>query len=168
MRLSIYVVFMACITTGCQTDPRIPLDVAQHEINDVQAFQMQAQRLDPLQENLHKVLASNPRVKNPQVALYFTSSAARPYGARLTVEYVMLFDFDRSNLTFKDETEADRYIQGLVRQALLECGWDIEEVNTYNYEDHWRVRGQIRGAAKPVSAGAGLDVLPDKQPASAH
>ncbi len=82
------------------------------------------------------------------------------FGARLVVQFVMLLELKPDALPSTQPAELDKYVQDLVRTALASCGWEVEEVDTYCHENTWRVRGQIRGAGGPPSAGAGLDILP--------
>ncbi len=159
MRLRIVVALIGLAAAGC-TDPRAPLDEARGEINDIQTYQVQAERLRPLQADILRALSMDVRVRDPRVGLFFASKGGRPFGARLVVEYVMLIRLDERNLPSTQPAELHEYVQGLVRSALAECGWEVEEVDAYTYENQWRIRGRIRGQGKQPTAGAGLDVLP--------
>ena len=164
MKVRVILILAALGAVGCQQDPRIPLDQAKHEINDIQAFQLQAERLRPSQEELERTLRRDARVLRTSVGFSFSSSGWGHLGARLTVEYVLLLELKKDQLPSTQPAELDKYVQDLVRDALTQCGWEIEEVNTYCYENEWRVRGHIRGAGKPPTAGAGLDILPESRP----
>jgi hypothetical protein len=147
---------------GCSNDPKAPLEQAAREINDVRSLQAQTVRLVPLQEQLRETLAGDPHVQRPQVALYFGRSPfTGPYAARLVVEFVTLLEIDPRSLPTTQPSEQDQFVRDLVRAALGRCGWEVEELDSYQYEGRWRVCGQVRGEGKPPPAGAGLDVLPD-------
>jgi hypothetical protein len=164
MKACTILILAALSAAGCQQDPRVPLDQARHDINDIQAFQLQAERLRPSQEELERALRRDARVLSTSVGFSFSSSGWGHLGARLTVEYVLLLELKKDQMPSTQPAELDKFVQDLVRDALTQCGWDIEEVNTYRYENQWRVRGQVRGQGRPPSAGAGLDLLPDRKP----
>jgi hypothetical protein len=162
---------------GCGwRDPRVPLDEARCQIDTIQANQQQAGLLLTLQQDLQRDLLANPRVHTASVGLYFGSEESRPYSARLVVQFVILMDLNEVAPQSQEAAPASQpatepaqvkaptsIAQDVVRQAILQCGWDIERVDDYQYENHCRVRGQLRGAGKPPAAGAGLDILPERK-----
>ncbi len=172
MRLGLVVYLAAVGVLGCQPqDPRAPLDQARKEINDVEAYQYQSWRLAPLQAALQRALsqAGAGVIRNPRVALCFGTSDVPPLGARLVVKYVMLFDVrpDAPRATqpaSREPHNRDRFVQDIIRAALAHCGWEVEDVYTYDYENCWRVSGQIRGNGIAPSAGTGAELLPPRLP----
>jgi hypothetical protein len=152
------------LLVGCQRDPRVPLDCALRDINDIRAHQLQSIHLRPLQDDFEQALARDTRVRNPAAAFFFGASGETSHGARLVVRYVALLELRKDMLPSTEPAELDKYVQDLVRNAFAQCGWQVEDVDTYCYENKWRIVGQARGQGKAESAGIGLDILPPNPP----
>jgi len=160
MKRSALLVLLAVLASGCTYDPRAPIDTARREIHDIQAFQLQAERLRPLQEDLERSLFRDPRVRAASAGLYFACSSSHPYGARLTVRFVLVMELWERSLACTQPADLTPDVLDMVREALSARGWEVEDVEPYSYENTWQLRGQIRGTGKPPSAGAGLEILP--------
>jgi hypothetical protein len=96
------------------------------------------------------------------VGLCFSSSGGINCGATLNVQFTILLELKSGAMPSTQPAEMDKFVQDIVRIALANCGWAVESVNTYNYENGWRIVGQIRGANKSPDAGAGLEILPEQ------
>lgn len=160
MKRVLPLIMLALAAAGCTNDPKAPLEQAAREINDLHSFQEQARRLLPLEDLIVSRLVRDAHIRNPRVGLYFTSSSLSQFGARLAVEFVMLLDIDEATLPTTQPDEKDLFVRELARTALEQCGWEIEQLDSYDHQGKWRITGQLRGANKDSTAGAGLDVLP--------
>jgi hypothetical protein len=158
-RFSVAIITFALFLASCG-DPRAPLDLARRNINDIQAYQLQCGKLAPLQEQLHQALDRDTAIKTSLVGLCFNSSGNMNYGTRLNVQFTILLEVKPGAMPSTQPSEMDKYMQDIVRIALANCGWEVESVDAYNYENGWRIIGQIRGANKSAAAGAGLEILP--------
>jgi hypothetical protein len=156
------VIAMSAVFLASCGDPRAPLDLARRDINDIQAYQLQAGKLGPLQEQLHQALNHDIAIKSSLVGLCFSSSGGINCGATLNVQFTILLELKSGAMPSTQPAEMDKFVQDIVRIALANCGWAVESVNTYNYENGWRIVGQIRGANKSPDAGAGLEILPEQ------
>ena len=153
------------------------MDDARRDITTIQTYQLQARQLQPLQDDLQRALLEDGCFQIASVGLSFGSQAYDPTGARLVVRYVLLLELKKDLRPASRPAEAssrpseppDRpqvadAVRTLARNALSRCGWEVEDLYTNDYEQRWCVRGTIRGAGKPASAGAGLDLLPERRP----
>jgi hypothetical protein len=166
------------LTIGCmRQDPRVPLDEARKNINDVRAFQLQALALRGLQDDLQDAFARDSHVVKADVVLYFGTSDGGLSGQRLIVDGVTLLTLapgsfeppkpppsaQPAQMSPADaEAYRDKYVQDLVRDQLARHGWEVEDVTTYHYEKEWRITCRLRAASAPPWAGAGLDILPKR------
>jgi hypothetical protein len=170
---------LALTLSGCHfQDPRAPLDDARREIDTIQANQQQAGPLLLLQQDLQRTLLADPHVRTASVGLYYASRERSPYSAVLVVKLIILMEMKDAAPAEQDPvpasqpaaapsliTESPQHVaQDVVRKALKSHGWDVEQIEDYQYKQQCRVVGEIRGAGLPPSAGAGLDILPMRSP----
>jgi len=161
-KFCVAIAMSALFLASCRpSDPRAPLDLASRNINDIQTYQLQAGNLGPLQEQLHQALNRDSAIRSSRVGLCFSASTDMNYGARLNVQCTILLEIKNGAMPSTQPSENDKFMQDIVRVALANCGWEVESIDTYNYENGWRIVGQIRGANKSPASGAGLEILPE-------
>ena len=92
MKTGMLIVLASFLAAGCSQDPRVPLDTARRDINDIRGFQLQALALRGLQDDLQEAFARDSNVARADVGLHFTSSNGGLAGQRLVVDCVILVE----------------------------------------------------------------------------